>query len=183
MRHSGFTLVELLVVITIMAIIGTVTLVNYGDFGEDQNLKSAVLDVQSQLRAAQTNATTNLKCNTQSNAVWQVEYNNATTINLKCQEPEASSIIKKTLTLGANVAIQSVSGSGSSCPTAPLFTINFDPLNGEIKFRDNTGAEATNCISLTITLRNNKISTDCTGANLVKCKQITIERGGRIYAH
>lgn len=184
--RSGFTLIELLVVITIMAVIGTVTLANFGDFGEDQNLKSAVLDVQSQLRAAQANATTNLKCNTQSSATWQVEYAaDKKTMNLNCQEPSASPIIKKTLTLGVNIEIQSVSetvsGSGSSCPSALPFTISFAPLNGKIDFIDGTGAVATNCTSLTITLRNTKISPDCNGANAAKCKSLNIDQGGRIY--
>lgn len=166
-------MIELLVVISIMAVIGVFIVANYRSFGEDQKLKNAVLDIQSLIRQAQANATTNLKCNTQSNAVWQVEYNNATTINLKCQEPSASPITKKTLTLGANIEIQSVSEEGTGCPSAPPFaspfpTISFAPLTGKI-----TLGSDERCTSLTITVRNNKISTD---------KSLTVEKGGRIYA-
>lgn len=177
--ERGFTLIELLVVISIMAIIGVFTLANYGDFGEDQKLKSAVLDMQNLTRQAQTNATANAKCGTQFSATWQVEYNNTTTINLKCQEPGASATTKKTLTLGANITIQSVSGTG--CRAARPVTISFDPLYGKIKFKDNAGDEATSCTLLTITVRNTKISPDCNGANAAKCKSLNIEKGGRIY--
>ena len=58
----GFTLIELLVVIVIMSIIGTFAIANYRSFGEDKELESASLDIQSLLRTAQTNATTGTKC-------------------------------------------------------------------------------------------------------------------------
>lgn len=180
LNSRAFTLVELLVVIAIMAIIGAFALVNYGSFGEDQNLKNAVLNLQSQLRAAQTNATTNVKCINEFGAKWKVVAS-STTINLACEEPSGSqSPFMKGLKLGDNIRVDTVSGSasgvGSSCPTTIFFIISFAPLSGRIDLG------GVNCTSLTITLRNNKISTDCTGANLAKCKQITIEQGGRIYA-
>lgn len=167
---NAFTLIELLVVIAIMAVVGMIVLANYKSFGEDQNLKSAVLDIQSQLRNAQTSATANAKCNTLSGATWQVEFADTTTINLKCQEPSPvplpAPITKKTLTLDTNIEVQSISGFGSSCPIAPPFTISFAPLSGKI---DLGGA---NCVWLTVTLINNK-----TGST----KPLRIEQGGRIY--
>lgn len=177
--ERGFTLIELLVVISIMAIIGVFTLANYGDFGEDQNLKSAVLDMQSQLRTAQANATTNLKCNTQSNAVWQVVYTNTPTVNLNCQElplpsPTPAPTSKKSWQFGTNIQIQAVSGKCgivsdcSNCPSVLPFTISFDPLNGKVSL----GSDA-RCTSLTITLINN---------NTTSTKALIIEQGGRIYA-
>lgn len=167
---NAFTLIELLVVIAIMAVIGVYTFANYRSFGEDQNLKNAILDLQSQLRTAQTNATSNVICNTQYGATWQVEYqSDKQTVNLRCQEAQSSPppiFTKKTLTLGANIEIQSVSGS-SGCPTALPFTISFAPLNSQITL------EGANCTSLTLILRNTK-----TG----NTKAFTIEQGGRIYA-
>lgn len=62
MSKKGFTLIELLVVITIMAIVGTFAVVNYKSFGQDKDLESAALDIQSQVRTAQTNATAGVKC-------------------------------------------------------------------------------------------------------------------------
>lgn len=171
-EHSeGFTLIELLIVITVVAIIGIYTLANYRSFGEDQNLKSAVLDIQSQLRTAQANATANVKCSTQFSATWQVEYtSDKKTINLKCQEPPPSPlpVTKKTFTLGANIEISSV--TGSFCPglPPPAFTISFAPINGKISLGSDT-----RCSQLTITLKNTKTNST---------KSFIIEQGGRIYA-
>lgn len=179
----GFTLVELLVVIAIMGILGIYVLANYSSFGEDQNLKSAVLNIQSILKQAQTSATTNAVCSTQYGATWQVVLSD-TTINLKCQEllpsPLPPPFSKKTLIINEkdpNLLIQSIAWTGSGCPVASLpYTINFTLLNGKIDFGD------ANCTSLKITLINNQISPDCAGANAVKCKSLNIEQGGRIYA-
>ncbi len=159
-RH-GFTLIELLIVIGIMAITSVFALANYRSFGEDQNLKNAVLDVISLFRQAQANATTNVIC---SGGSWQVEFTNATTINLKCSSiPDP---LRPPLRLETkNIRVQSVSGSGSSCPTAPPFTISFGLLTGKV----NLGG--TNCDSLTITLINSKGIT----------RSLVIEQGGQIH--
>lgn len=58
----GFTLIELLVVIVIMSILGTFAIANYRSFGQDKELESIALDIQSLVRVAQTNATTGKKC-------------------------------------------------------------------------------------------------------------------------
>ena len=164
---NAFTLIELLVVIAIMAVVGVYTLANYRSFGEDQNLKNAVLDVQSMFRAAQTNATANVKCNTGYSATWQVEFVDTKTINLKCQE-SGTSFTKKTLTLGSNIAINSVSGTPSvSCPTGVSFTLTFAPLSGKINF-----VGYANCTVVTIILTNSKTT---------NTKSLVIEKGGRIY--
>lgn len=173
---NAFTLIELVVAITIIAIIGVFVYANYKPFGEDQNLKNAVLDLQSQLRTAQTNATTNLKCNTQFGATWQVEYtDDRKTINLKCREPLSSPspsplptpFLKKTLQLGTNITIDSVTGAVGCEVSLPL-TISFDPLSSKANFEGST-----NCTSLGIKLKNSQ-----TGST----KFLTIEQGGRIYA-
>lgn len=169
MRSSaaGFTLIELLVVIGIMAIIGIFTLANYRSFGEDQNLKNAVLDVVSLLRQAQANATTNTICNTAYSATWQVVFSDdAKTVNLNCLEGPTT-FTKKILKLDAkaqNISIQGV--SGTSCPLGVPFTTSFVLLKGNIDFIDSP-----NCTSLTITLTNSKST-----------KSLTVEKGGRIYA-
>lgn len=166
---KGFTLVELLVVIAIMAIIGAFALVNYGSFGEDQNLKNAVLDLQSLFRTAQTNATTNVICSTQYYALWQI-YASATSFYLGCQEPSGFQDLKKTLKINAqdaNIKIDSVSGTGASCPTsASSLLIKFAPVKGSVDL----GA---NCTLVLIKLKNTKTSST---------KSLTIEQGGRIYA-
>lgn len=162
---QGFTLIELLVVIAILAVIGVFVLVNYSSFGEDRNFKNAFLDVVSLLRQAQSNATTNTFCKTTYGANWQVLFSDAKTITLNCLEG-TTTFPKKTLKLDAksqNISIQGV--SGTSCPAAVPFTINFALLSGKIDF---TGYS--NCNQLTVTLTNTKST-----------RSMIIETGGGIY--
>lgn len=172
----GFTLVELLVVLAIMAIVGVFTLANYRSFGEDRNLKSAVLDIQSLLKQAQTNASTGTSCSGQYNDVrWCVEFANDKTINLRCSTALnacSTAAIQKSVQLDIrnyiNIGINSVSGTGIGCTSGLSFpfTVDFPKLKGNIGFG------VANCTSLTITLKN--INTQST-------KLLKIEQGGRIY--
>lgn len=167
MPKGGFSLIEILVVVAIMALVGIFTFSNYKSFGEDQNLKNAVLDIQSQLRTAQTNATTNLKCGTEYSAIWQVEFaTDKKTVNLKCS---TSADTQKELKLDTNIAIVTVAGADAGCPSDTPFTISFAPISGKITIVP-VGA---NCTSLTVTLKNSKTETT---------KDLSIEKGGKIYA-
>lgn len=174
---NAFTLIELIVVLAIMAIISVYTLANYSSFGDDQNLKNAVLDVQSLLRQAQTNASSNVKCDQKAGAVWQAVFSSdavTATTNLSCQDPLPSPspspsptpTSKKVKQLGPNLIILNPSGNGSSCPSSLPFIISFAPLSGQI----NLGGA--NCTSLTITVKNIKTN---------KTLDLYIDQGGRIY--
>lgn len=185
--RNAFTLVELLVVIAIMAILSVFTLANYKDFGEDQKLKNAVLDIQSTLRQAQASATANTECTSgEFGTTWQVYFNNdGVTTNLRCQlvpfplpDPSPAPTAKKNFQSDASINIQEVSGNpSSSCPNALPFTVRFAPLTGRIIFigyDDNTDTdiEMPNCTLVTVTLQNTKTS---------ETKSLTIEQGGQIY--
>lgn len=182
---AGFTLVELLVVITIMAVTGIFAFANFGSFGEEQKLKNAALDIQSLLRTAQTNAVTNVICNTQGAANWQVEFlADKKTINLWCKETsDSASTLKKTLSLETNIEIELAASSFGAradepvtvCPkSAPILT--FTPLNNKIDLggKDSKGASISkfSCDKLIFKLTNTK-----TGST----KDLIIERGGRVY--
>lgn len=170
---NGFTLVELLVVMSIMAITGIFTLSNFRSFGEDQNLKSAVLDLQSQLRSAQTNATANAICINNGGGTWQVTYSGSTA-SVNCQEAGAApapTSVPKTVTLGSNIQIEEVSGiPSSSCPNSAAvpFTISFNPLSGNMRIGNSSA-----CSSLSIGLMNSKTGTR---------RFLTVEQGGKIYS-
>lgn len=174
---SGYTLIELLVVIAIMAVIGVFALANFGSFGEDKKLDNALLDIQSQLRTAQTNATSNVQC-AQFGAIWQVEFKtDAVTTNLNCQDPLSSPppTIRKTSQLTTNIAIQSVYGDIAACPGGttpttpiPAFSIKFASISGTMDLG------GTNCGWLILTLIDNK-----TGHT----KALKIEKGGNIHIY
>lgn len=164
---NAFTLVELLVVIAVTSIIGVYTLANYRSFGEDQNLKSAVLDIQSLLRQAQINATSGVKCQGVGELGWFVVYTNTTTLDLKCNNSSGSSSSLKTLSLterSSNISIQSITAGSDSCSIGTTFT--FVPPSGTM-----ISSCGTNPNLVTITLTNNTTT-----------KSFNIEKGGRIYA-
>jgi prepilin-type N-terminal cleavage/methylation domain-containing protein len=67
----GFTLVELLVVISVMAVLTVIAIANFSNFKQDQALKGAAGYLQSQLRTTQTNASTGFKCNNKTANYWK----------------------------------------------------------------------------------------------------------------
>ncbi|MDO8576948.1 MAG: prepilin-type N-terminal cleavage/methylation domain-containing protein [Candidatus Daviesbacteria bacterium] len=171
--RRGFTLIELLVVIGIMAITSVFTLANYRSFGEDQNLKNALLDVQNQLRAAQTNATTSVKCDTQYGASWMITFINITSLQLQCTENWSDIWSKKTFQPSTNPNISMQFEPSVNCPdTSRLFSIAFAPLTGKISFLDSAYREKTNCASIKIILHNSKTQSN---------KSLVIEQGSQIH--
>lgn len=170
---NAFTLIELLVVVAIMAIVSVVTISNYKSFGEDQNLKKAVLDIQSLLRQAQISAIANAKCNGSYTAFWQVDFvSDRKSLTLKCTLPSSSAVTLKTLQLDQTIEMQTTT-SATGCATGLTFpfTVDLSLLKGNISFEQNPPA-VSDCTSLTITLKNTKTN---------NTKTIIIEQGGRIY--
>lgn len=150
----GFTLVELLVIIAIMGILGTLGFINYRTFQATQALNEGVSQVQSVLRAAQSNATAGVKCQGLGGATWIVIFENNTTFNLKCKVG-TSAFTQKSYSLPTNIQVQSIPCS-----------VNFSPLYGTVSFEPSSAS----CI---IRITNTK-----TGES----KDITVTKGGAIDA-
>jgi prepilin-type N-terminal cleavage/methylation domain-containing protein len=60
-RNSGFTLVELVIVMTIIAIISTVSLASLANYSQSQTVKQATYDVQTLFRQAKSYAQSQVK--------------------------------------------------------------------------------------------------------------------------
>lgn len=58
---AGFTLIEILIAISIVALVGGLVLANYTRYNKNQQLKQAALTLKSNLRLAQSKATTGQK--------------------------------------------------------------------------------------------------------------------------
>lgn len=186
LNSCGFGLIELLVVMAIMAIISAYTFANYRSFGEDEYLKNKVLDIQSMLRLAQSSATANAICNTNTEeygAIWRVAFSidAQKSINLRCQRipcpigQTCPITLKKTIVPGADLRIQTIrptdpAVSPDKCPQALPLQIHFAPLTGKLSFFPD-GAYP-QCQSLTMTYINNNTS---------NAKSLIIETGGNIY--
>lgn len=121
---NAFTLVELLVVITIMAIIGTFTVANFGSFGKDKELQNAALDVQSLLRTAQTNASANVKCpNDIPSKKWLVNFISSQRIDLDCADSTGGVSSVKSLSLGNDIQLGAIENTAP--PVPPPACLNF----------------------------------------------------------
>lgn len=169
---KGYTLVELLVVLSIMAIVSIVVFVNFKTFSQDQILKKTAGDIQSFLREAQSNATSSLNCGSSSGVSWAVKFlADKQTLNLNCGPADS---FQKSLQL-ENAQVDSIKCSPvpTTCPqtgfNTPL-TIRFAPLDGKVSF-----AEGDSCINnastLMIVLKNLRNNNN-------KC--FTISKGGAI---
>lgn len=181
--QKGFTFVELLVVISIMAVMAVVSFARFATLKEEQTLKVAVNQLQSFVRTAQTNATTGVKCSNVSTDVsgtWFVEFRDSKNVDLGCYilEPD-SPTLKKTLTFENNQpsldSITGITGSNNCSTSFPGFVIrvSFAPLNGKITFTDKNPAASSSCLD-----ENSDLSINLKKASNIK--SLIISRGGSI---
>lgn len=164
---AGFTLVELMVVISIMAILTVVAYINVGSFRQDQELVTMTADLQNFIRLAQTNATTNLQCEGSPGADWIVEFKKEfSVIALKCSLSETDI---KIMPHKDNIIIKSIQDSENCFPTR----IRFSPLFGMVAFEtDSLGCFNSDIQTLSLEIFNETNMTS---------KTIVINKGGSIY--
>lgn len=173
---KGFTLVELLVVIAVIALTGLIAIVNFRYFSQVHVVEQRMKDVQSFIQNARASATTSSFCGASGGAVWIVEFrNDKKTINLKCQIGSSTPLLQKTLELKNSIEVSSIIGS-SPCGPSPLFplgevSITFAPLFGSASF---SGVDS--CLqrsqTVKVIFKNSKNNTE---------KSLNINRSGNTY--
>jgi len=206
MSKNGFTLIELLVVIAIMAVVGTFAIANYRSFGEDKELENAALDIQSQIRTAQTNASTGKKCIPRNDPIspaidWSngfFRHDDGDKIRLTCSYKNGSGSLiggywgaQKYLVLPANIKLISLD-IDSCLNTFSVFPHNehtgqgsyaeiiFKPISGNITYYSYPNGSAdsgTNCNEES--RKTFKVNLKNTKTN--STKQVILEKGGRVY--
>lgn len=163
---NGYSLPEVLAVLTVLSIASIVILFNMRFFSQDQDLKVASGGVHSQIRSTQANSTTNLKCLDQSSKLWQIRFskeNGQYKVKTQCQytSPSANSPLPAgCLAVGNNLVSCIVydnhltkilidnfhNGANCSLDIESLNSevlISFSPVLGKITFSSN--AESLNC--------------------------------------
>lgn len=173
---KGFTLVELLVVVAVIALTGLIATVNFRYFSQVHVVEQRMRDVQSFIQNARASATTSSLCGSFGGAVWVVEFqNDKKTINLKCQIGSATPLLVKILELKDNIEVSSIIGS-SPCSPLSLFPLGevsatFAPLSGAVSF---SGVDA--CLqssqAIKVTFKNLKNNSE---------KSFNINRSGNVY--
>lgn len=180
MKPAGFTLVELLVVISLTSILGITSYVSFKSFSQDQVLTKAYIETQSILRLAQSNATSSFVCNNAGSASWLVKFReDKTSVDLTCGTDNSS---KKSVSLaGVEVSIKCSPVASAEDPCVqnggfyPPLDISFAPLSGAISFIEQEGGNfCTNDDTLMVILKN--LQNDSR-----KC--FTVSKGGAINVH
>ncbi len=150
----GFTLIEILVAITVIGIVSVLVIPNLNKFSKDQDFSSQSGRFLQTLRQAQSNAQSGLQCPSPTKAAisWQFIY----------------STINKNYYLVANCS----DITNQNQPTIALSNITFDaPTNcGDITFTKNSISFSGSASSCTITLRNSP----------TLFRTFTIDKGGSI---
>ncbi len=135
----GYSLVELLVVLTIMAMISIGAFFSLRTLREDQGLKGVVANLQNKIRFVQANASSYVNCNDNVVSFWEVRILK-NRLESRCQYKVSDAPIG-TLTPGC---IYSSSTSTVSCLTD---TYNIEPSNISINYvcKDVSGCGVETC--------------------------------------
>lgn len=182
-RFGGFTLIELMVVISILALLAVGFFVNFKSFGEDAALKNTASDIQSALRLAQSNATTGVKCGNNGGASWYIQFNGRSTFNLRCSTQGDFDPPVRKWSIPLPVYISEINGirpTPCSSSFTPLGTIavgiyaNFSYLGGKANFIDRDLTKDCLGKSTTMVIKLKKSSDE--GA----LKTVTLDKGGSV---
>lgn len=155
LNNKGFTLIEILVSIVIISLVGIVFFPNFRKFNTDQQYRNEVLNLQNDIKKAQTMFASGTRCTANKATLgWSLTITNGNpvTSNLKgyCIN---SSLVQSNEPL-ASVPLPSTAIQSSTCPTNTTIELKFDRQG--FSYSCNGGA----FISGTFTLQlQNKAST------------------------
>lgn len=123
-NRRGFSLVEILVVVSILALIGIVAIPNLRRFSKEQEIDNVALQVLNTLKTAQSQASSRIKCpNGESADNWTVRLTvNGYSLIAGCQTSGPQDIFTKpykpstatTDTFGGGLSVCGVSSGGDS---------------------------------------------------------------------
>lgn len=177
--RNGFTLIELMIAVSIIALISVAAFVNVGAFRKDQELQSATNDLQAFIRVAQANATSNTTCPSTCPAndictspSWFVEFKDPDTVYLKCLKEDNIPPVKA-FYHNTNIQISKIDNSSSCFPT----NIKFTPLYGTITFEPGGGnlCSIISKTSIPVVLYNTN------GQSTTAINTVVIDKGGSVY--
>lgn len=155
-KYAGYTLIEILVVISLIALISTFVFVNFRGNNKEQLLNKTINQIQSSLKLAQNNASAGVLCGNQiAGSGWSVNFPDNKSLQLICdKDPDVSHI--KTIQFDRTIISSLKCSSDISLP--PPLTVSYSSLSGLLTF-----SPQNSCLSQTsevqITLQNDKDAT------------------------
>jgi prepilin-type N-terminal cleavage/methylation domain-containing protein len=178
LKSAGFTLIELMIVIVLITIISIMAVPNIKNYGSSQKLKNAALQLQLDIRTAQNNATSGLKCGASEDKTaldWRVQFGPDTSLYqllAHCIDNSSDSTYTKTLPGEVRVKQIDFLGETIQCTTSPTTgkIVTFSNISALVGFE----GVPTNCNPKTmiITLQS---------ASGSETLQVVIEKGGSVY--
>lgn len=174
---KGFSLVELLVAVAVMATLTVILVPRFRSFSADQGLKNATLQLQSQIKVVQNNAISAIKCNASTaSSNWALEFTGTNSYSTypTCSGSGTPSQIN--YNLPQNVSIIGWQ-AGENCDIPRIIT--FSNISGLVKFTYSGEIDSErNCLDesgadlMTITLKLNSNN---------KETKVFVSKGGAIY--
>jgi Tfp pilus assembly protein FimT len=177
-KSLGFTLIELMIVVAFITLIGVMAVPNIKSYGTNQKLKNAALQLQLDIRTAQNNASSGLKCGALEDKTaleWRTIFGTDTTtyqVLALCIDNSTESTVTKTIPGG--VTIKQIDFYADTIQCTPSQNagkmIKFANISSKVDFE---GVPAgCNPKSMVITLQTSGSS---------DVMQVVVEKGGSIY--
>lgn len=176
MRLSGFSLIELLVVVAIIAGLVIFTIPNFKNIRQEQAIGEALGQVQTSLRTAQNNAYSGLRCSsTKDSTLWRVNFTSATSYQLECllaisppptdpNQPLFEKPFSKSFTLPSGVTIGGIILNNCE-PLLSDVAVSFSNISSLVTFMPSSLV--------------NKFSGQCSEKQLRQAKKMTLTIGGK----
>lgn len=140
-RQTGYSLIELLIVISIISVLVVLLIPQFNSFNQSQVLQNTASQLQSNLRTAQNNAISGVKCNINEPASsWQIIFTEGSEqdnyeIKALCSGANPTLVTIGTYLLPKDIRIQSIKADGTQ-DIDPIngFTISFQNISGKVLF-------------------------------------------------
>ncbi|MDO8429122.1 MAG: type II secretion system protein [Candidatus Daviesbacteria bacterium] len=170
--RQGFSLVELMVVISITVTLTGLIVPKFGQFRHAQELNDETTKLQSALRSAQLNAVNGIKCdNNLPSKNWNLTFDNnktSYTVAPECQAGGLSQPSKTYQIQNESVEINSILDNSCEIPTNKL---SFENISAKVNFNLSEAGCERNASKVTINLKSVKASSE-------RC--VVINKGGSI---
>ena len=182
MDRKGFTLLELIIVMGILAALSVVAIPQISHYNNDQSLQSAAADLQQSLRTAQSNALNGVVCSDNpsnlASSQWSLVLSDTSyTAQATCTAPTPSPwpvAASSTKNLPADVQISGIWIDNTACGSVFGKGISFSNISGNVNFNVTPDCEV---ISSTQKMRIGLVLKDDPNKKIY----VVIERGGSIY--
>jgi prepilin-type N-terminal cleavage/methylation domain-containing protein len=170
--HSGFTLIEILVALSIVALVAGIAIPNLRNFNQTQEIDNASSQLINVLKTAQSSAGSRIRCPAGQTATsWFVDLNNTGTndtysLGSFCQSGDESYVITNSRISGTSADQSAFQVDSDRCPGQTI-RVHFTYLSVSYQ-----------CLGSLITSGGVRITLTKTGSTLTR--SIVVEQGGTI---